>query len=227
MHASPKPGAAFAAIFSNNAEQAVATMTFHLPELPFAMDALAPYMSAETLEFHHGKHHKAYVDKLNELVVGTELAGKSLEEIIRAAAADPASRALFNNAGQHWNHSHFWQGMKKNGGGAIPGKLERGLIRDFGSVAAFQEEFKVACVAQFGSGWAWLVLDGDQLAIAKTGNADTPLVDGRSALLTCDVWEHSYYIDYKNQRPKYVEAFLDHLVDWERVDERYATALAA
>jgi superoxide dismutase, Fe-Mn family len=202
------------------------TLVFQLPELPYAMDALAPYMSAETLEFHHGKHHKAYVDKLNELTADGPYRGQDLETIIRSSAGNPAQRAVFNNAGQHWNHSHFWLGMTKNGGGAIPGNLERRLVADFGSVDRFKEDFKAACIAQFGSGWAWLVFDGEKLAIAKTGNADTPLTDGHAALLTCDVWEHSYYIDYRNLRPKYVDAFLSNLVNWEVVTERFEQAVA-
>ena len=194
---------------------------FELPELPYAKDALAPYMSAETLDFHHGRHHKAYVDKLNELVADGPYKGLGLEEIIRNSAANPADRVLFNQAGQHWNHSHFWLGMKKNGGGNIPGKLERQLVSDFGSVDRFKTDFKAACIAQFGSGWAWLVFDGEKLVISKTGNADTPITDGHAALLTCDVWEHSYYIDYRNLRPKYVDAFLEGLVSWEAVADRF------
>lgn len=190
------------------------------------MDALAPYMSAETLGFHHGKHHKAYLDKLNELLADSPYAGQDLETIIRASAGKPADRTLFNQAGQHWNHSHFWLGMKKNGGGAIPGNLEKQIIADFGSVEHFKQEFKQACIAQFGSGWAWLVFDGTKLAVTKTGNADTPLTEGHAALLTCDVWEHSYYIDYRNLRPRYVDAFLTGLVNWEAVTERFEQATA-
>jgi superoxide dismutase, Fe-Mn family len=197
---------------------------FKLPDLPYAMDALAPYMSAETLEYHHGKHHKAYVDKLNELTADGPFKDMALDELIRASAGEPASRTLYNQAGQHWNHSHFWRGMKKDGGGALPGKLEKQIRADFGSVDQFKDAFKAACLAQFGSGWAWLVFDGNRLAITKTGNADTPLTDGHAALLTCDVWEHSYYIDYRNLRPKYVDAFLANLVSWEKVAERFDLA---
>lgn len=143
-------------------------------------------MSAETLEFHHGKHHKAYVDKLNELTVDGSYKDMDLETIIRTSAAKPADRALFNQAGQHCNHSHFWLGMKRNGGGSIPGNLEKQIIVDFGSVETFKEEFKAACLAQFGSGWAWLVFDGGKLAITKTGNADTPLTEGHAALSTAE-----------------------------------------
>lgn len=192
----------------------------YLPDLPYAMDALAPFMSARTLEFHHGKHHNAYVTKLNELAQGSLYEGMELDALIRSAAADPNGTAIFNNAAQHWNHSHFWAGMKKGGGGPMPGRIERQIIADFGSVDAFEAVFKKACVEQFGSGWAWLVFDGTRLAVTKTGNADTPLTRGHHALLTCDVWEHAYYIDYQNLRPKYVEAFLEHLVDWDAVDAR-------
>jgi superoxide dismutase, Fe-Mn family len=198
---------------------------FQLPTLPYPVDALAPYMSAETLEFHHGKHHKAYVDKLNELTAEGPYRGMSLENIISASADRPEDRTLFNQAGQHWNHSHFWLGMKKDGGGAIPGTLERQIIADFGSVKQFESDFKAACIAQFGSGWAWLVFDGNKLVVTKTSNADTPLTQNHAALLTCDVWEHSYYIDYRNLRPKYVDAFLSNLVNWETVADRYEQAV--
>ncbi|MBI6630096.1 superoxide dismutase [Pontibaca salina] len=193
---------------------------FSLPELPYAMDALAPSMSAETLEFHFGKHHKAYVDKLNELISGTPLEGLPLEDVIRKSADDPALAQLFNQAGQHWNHTHFWMGMRPGGGGAMPGHLEKRLITDFGSIEAFRAEFAQACLTQFGSGWGWLVFDGDKLSVTKTPNAETPITEGHAALLTCDVWEHSYYIDHRNQRPKYVETFLNDLVDWQVVADR-------
>ncbi|GLT09148.1 superoxide dismutase [Sulfitobacter porphyrae] len=193
---------------------------FTLPELPYAMDALAPAMSAETLEFHYGKHHKAYVDKLNELIAGTPLQDAPLTDIIRQARSDADMGQIFNQAGQHWNHSHFWMGMRKNGGGAMPGHLERRLISDFGTVAAFRAEFTQACLTQFGAGWGWLVFDGNKLSVTRTGNAETPITQGHDALLTCDVWEHSYYIDYRNQRPKYVETFLEDLVDWQVVADR-------
>ena len=193
---------------------------FKLPELPYAMDALAPAMSAETLEFHYGKHHKAYVDKLNELTRGTALEGRDLEAIIRETAQDMDKTTLFNQAGQHWNHSHFWNGMKKDGGGKMPGHLERRLIADFGAIDAFLTEFTQACLTQFGSGWGWLVFDGDKLSVTKTPDAETPITRGHDALLTCDVWEHSYYIDHRNQRPKYVQTFLSDLVDWQVVADR-------
>lgn len=200
---------------------------FKLPELPYAPDALAPYMSAETLEYHHGKHHKAYVDKLNELTASGPFHGLALDEIIRKTASDPEQKVLFNQAGQHWNHSFFWLSMKAKGGGSIPASLEKQLVSDFGSLGNFKTEFKNACLAQFGSGWGWLMHDGQKLTITKTANADTPLAHGQTALLTCDVWEHAYYIDYRNMRPKYVEAFLTDLVDWEMVEQRYRTAISA
>lgn len=199
-------------------------MAFELPALPYAMDALAPYMSAETLEYHHGKHHNAYVVALNKLVEGTDLAGKSLDEVVKASFGKADKQVMFNNAGQHWNHILFWQWMKPNGGGAIPGALEKKLIEDFGSVAKFREDFIQAGVTQFGSGWAWLVLDNGKLSVMKTPNGENPLAHGKTALLGVDVWEHSYYIDYRNLRPKYLEAFIDNLVNWEKVAELYAQA---
>jgi len=185
-------------------------MAFSLPVLPYAQDALAPHISAETLEFHHGKHHNTYVTKLNDLIAGTELADKSLEEII--AAADGIT---FNQAAQVWNHTFYWSSMKPKGGGQPSGALASAIDRDFGSFDAFKEAFSNAAATQFGSGWAWLVEDGGKLAVSKTGNADTPLKHGQKPLLTIDVWEHAYYIDYRNARPKYIETFLNHLVNWD------------
>lgn len=198
---------------------------FALPDLPYPMDALAPAMSAETLEFHYGKHHKAYVDKLNELVAGTPLAEASVEDIIRQIAGDAGRQGLYNQAGQHYNHTHFWMGMKKGGGGGMPGRLERHIVKGFGSVDAFRAAFTQACITQFGAGWGWLVFDGEKLSVTKTGNADTPISRGHHALLTCDVWEHAYYIDHRNQRAKYVDVFLDDLVDWQRVADRLESAI--
>jgi superoxide dismutase, Fe-Mn family len=198
-------------------------MTLILPDLPYAMDALAPYMSAETLEFHHGKHHRAYVDKGNDLLAGTAFEGKPVDDIVR----DASEGALLNNVAQAWNHAFFWESMAPGGGGdALPGAVEAAVKDGFGSLEAFKGEFTAACVAQFGSGWGWLVRDpaSGRLEILKTGNADTPARHGKVALLTCDVWEHAYYIDYRNARPKYVEAFLGHLVDWERVAQRLEEA---
>lgn len=200
-------------------------MAFELPALPYAHDALAPVMSAETLEFHHDKHHNAYVVNGNKLLEGSGLEGKSLEEVVVASYGDAAKAGLFNNAAQHWNHIEFWKMMKKNGGGNIPGELEKKIVEDFGSVDAFKEAFVQAGVTQFGSGWCWLAMDkSGKLVVTKTPNAENPLVHGQTPLLGCDVWEHSYYIDYRNARPDYVKAFLDSLVNWEYVAERFSKA---
>lgn len=194
-------------------------MAFELPSLPYAPDALAPYMSAETLDFHHGKHHKAYVDKLNELTASGPFAGKSLEEVVVGSYGKPETQVLFNNAGQHWNHNHFWKWMKPSGGGSIPGELERRIVSDFGSVDKFKEDFKAAGVGQFGSGWAWLVMGADgKLKCTKTPNGSNPLATGEgTALLGCDVWEHSYYLDFRNRRPDYVQNWLDNLANYEAI----------
>ena len=189
-------------------------MAFTLPELPYATDALAPYLSAETFEYHHGKHHKAYVDNLNKMIEGTDDENKSLEEIIKAADAGPK----FNNAAQIWNHDFYWTSMKPGGGGAPTGAAADAINEAFGGYDAFRDEFKKAAVGQFGSGWAWLVLDGGKVAIMATANADLPLKHGKTALLTCDVWEHAYYVDYRNRRPDYVDTFLEHLVNWDQVN---------
>ncbi|HEY5528019.1 MAG TPA: superoxide dismutase [Thermoleophilia bacterium] len=193
-------------------------MAFTLPELPYAKDALAPHLSGETLEYHHDKHHNAYVNNLNGLIQGTDLESKSLEAIILATDG-----GVFNNAAQVWNHTFYWNCMKSGGGGAPHGALAEAIDRDFGSFETFKTEFTQAAVTQFGSGWAWLVAEGGKLKIVKTSNADLPLKHGQTALLTVDVWEHAYYIDYRNLRPKYVETFLASLVNWEFV----ATNLAA
>ncbi len=191
-------------------------MAFELPALPFAADALEPHMSARTFEFHHGKHHAAYVTNLNNLIKDTPLAAMSLDEVIKAASADlPAKQGIFNNAAQVWNHTFFWNSMKKGGGGKPSGKLAAMIESDLGGYDKFKEDFKAAGVGQFGSGWAWLVVEGGKLKIVKTANADTPLVHGQKALLTVDVWEHAYYLDYQNRRPDFIGAFLDHLVNWE------------
>jgi Fe-Mn family superoxide dismutase len=187
-------------------------MAFTLPELPYPKDALTPYLSAETLEYHHDKHHNAYVTNLNNLVEGTDLASKSLEEIIQTADG-----GVFNNAAQVWNHTFYWNCMKPGGGGLPSGDLAAAIDKAFGSYDAFKTEFSQAAVTQFGSGWAWLVDDGGTLKVTKTSNADLPLKHGQTALLTVDVWEHAYYIDYRNLRPKYVETFLAGLVDWDFV----------
>ena len=192
-------------------------MSFELPSLPYANDALAPYMSAETLDFHHGKHHQTYVTNLNNLLKDHELQSSSLEEIVVKASKDASMAGIFNNAGQHWNHILFWQCMKPNGGGSIPSELEGRLTSDFGSVEQFKEAFIQAGTTQFGSGWAWLAIDNGKLVVTKSPNASNPLVDGMKPILGCDVWEHSYYIDYRNKRPDYLKAFLDSLVNWEFV----------
>jgi len=192
-------------------------MSFELPSLPYANDALAPYMSAETLDFHHGKHHQTYVTNLNNLLKDNELQGASLEDIVVKSSKDSSMAGIFNNAGQHWNHILFWQCMKPNGGGSIPSELEARLNSDFGSVDQFKEAFIQAGTTQFGSGWAWLAIDNGKLVVTKSANASNPLVDGMKPILGCDVWEHSYYIDYRNKRPDYLKAFLDSLVNWEFV----------
>ena len=185
-------------------------MAFTLPELPYSKDALAPHISAETLEFHHGKHHKTYVDKLNELTAGKPEASKSLEDVIMSAEGP-----VFNNAAQIWNHTFYWSSMKPAGGGQPSGDLAAAITRDFGSFDKFKEEFTQAGITQFGSGWAWLVLEGGKLKVTKTPNADLPMKHGQKALLTMDVWEHAYYIDYRNARPKYIETFLTSLATWD------------
>ncbi|MBV1702164.1 MAG: superoxide dismutase [Hyphomicrobiales bacterium] len=197
-------------------------MTFTLPALPYAYDALGPYMSKETLEFHHDKHHQAYVTNGNNLLKGTEFEGKSLEEIVTGSFGKNAG--LFNNAGQHYNHLHFWHWMKPNGGGAIPGALEKAIIADLGSVDQMKTDFMQAGVTQFGSGWAWLAVKAGKIVVMKTANGESPLVHGATPILGCDVWEHSYYIDYRNRRPDYMKAFVDSLVNWEYVAELYAKA---
>ncbi len=193
-------------------------MTFKLPELPYPLNALEPYISKETLEYHHGKHHKAYVDKLNELVPNTEFANSSLEDIICKAPAGP----IFNNAAQVWNHTFYWHCMKPKGGGKPSGKLAEAIDKTFGSFDKFQEQLTEAGKTQFGSGWAWLVKTHDgKLEIVKTGNAGNPLTDKKTPLLTCDVWEHAYYIDTRNDRAKYISNFW-HIVNWDFVAKNFA-----
>jgi Fe-Mn family superoxide dismutase len=193
-------------------------MAFTLPPLPYAKDALAPHLSAETLDFHHGKHHNTYVVNLNKLVDEGKVDGsKSLEQII-ASSDGPA----FNNAAQVWNHTFFWNCMKPKGGGEPTGAVAAAIAKDFGSYAKFKEDFTAAALGQFGSGWAWLVSEGGKLKITKTSNADLPSKHGQKALLTIDVWEHAYYIDYRNARAKWVEIFLAHLVNWDFVNANLA-----
>ena len=195
-----------------------------LPDLPYAKDALLPHISVETLEFHHDKHHNAYVVKLNELIAGTALEGQDLEAIISATANDASKLGIFNQAAQIWNHTFYWNCMTPNGGGVPTGAVADKIIAAFGSYEKFAEEFTNAALTQFGSGWAWLVADeiNGNVSIMKTANADLPMAHGKVALLTCDVWEHAYYIDFRNLRPKYVKTFLDSLVNWEYVNAKLA-----
>ena len=197
-------------------------MSFTLPDLPYPHDALQPYMSRETLEFHHDKHHAAYVNTGNNLLKGSEFEGKSVEEVVKCSYGK--NQALFNNAGQHYNHIHFWQWMKPNGGGSIPGALERKINEDLGGFDKFQEDFIQAGVTQFGSGWAWLAVQNGKLVIMKTPNGENPLVHNASPILGVDVWEHSYYIDYRNRRPDYLKAFVENLVNWEHIERMFNEA---
>lgn len=191
-------------------------MKHELPALPYEMDALAPHISSETLEYHYGKHHKAYVDNLNKLIPGTEFESASLEDIIMKS-----SGGVFNNAAQIWNHTFYWHCLAPNGGGEPSGALAEAIDAAFGSFAQFKEEFSKTAITTFGSGWAWLVKKADgSLALVSTPNAGTPMTDGHTALLTCDVWEHAYYIDYRNARPSYVEHFWN-LVNWDFVAENF------
>jgi Fe-Mn family superoxide dismutase len=180
-----------------------------LPELPYAKDALAPHISKETLEYHYGKHHATYVANLNKLIPGTEFEKLGLDDIVKRA-----SGGIFNNAAQVWNHNFYWNSLRPNGGGTPPAALRAQIEKDFGSVDNLKKELLGAATSQFGSGWAWLVTEGGKLGVAKTGNADLPLARGQKALLTIDVWEHAYYLDYQNRRPDYVSIFYEKLVNW-------------
>lgn len=195
-------------------------MAFTLPDLPYAKDALTPHLSAETLEYHHGKHHATYVTTLNKLIEGTQNEGKSLEDIITSAPEGP----LFNNSAQVWNHTFYWSCIKPGGGGEPRGELASALDQAFGSFDKFKEEFTQAGITQFGSGWAWLVLEGGKLKVTKTPNADLPMKHGQTAILTMDVWEHAYYIDFRNRRPDYIATFLGNLVNWDFVADNFAKA---
>jgi Fe-Mn family superoxide dismutase len=198
-------------------------MTFQLPDLPYSHDALQPFMSKETLEFHHEKHHQAYVTNGNKLLEGSGLEGKSLEEIVKGSFGKNAG--LFNNAGQHYNHIHFWKWMKKGGGGKkLPGPVQAAIDSDLGGYDKFRADFVQAGLTQFGSGWAWVSVKNGKLEISKTPNGENPLVHGGAPILGVDVWEHSYYIDYRNLRQKYLEAFVDSLIDWDHVAEMLAAA---
>lgn len=193
-------------------------MPFTLPDLPYAYDALAPHISKETLTFHHTKHHQTYVNQLNNLIAESPASHLSLEEVISWAHTN-ANPGVFNNAAQTWNHTFYWHCMTPNGGGAPTGEIADRIKADFGSYDNFKAEFTHATLTQFGSGWAWLVADAGTLRITKTGNADLPMVHGHKAILTCDVWEHAYYLDFQNRRIDYVNTFLDHLVNWDFANE--------
>ncbi len=190
-------------------------MKTYLGELPYAQAALEPYITSKTMSFHYGKHHQAYVDNLNKLVANTPLADQSLEKIISDTAGAADKAAVFNNAAQVWNHTFFWQSMKAGGGVEPTGKLMERIKKSFGSYAEFKSAFVAAGLAQFGSGWVWLVQEGETVKIIKTANADTPVAHGQTALLTCDVWEHAYYLDYQNRRKDFLETFLEHLANWD------------
>jgi Fe-Mn family superoxide dismutase len=198
-------------------------MSFTLPELPYAYDALQPYSSKETLEYHHDKHHAAYVTNANNLIKDSGLEGKSLEEVVKDSFGKNAP--LFNNAAQHYNHLHFWNWLKPNGGGAIPGTVEKAIIDGLGSVEKAKADFIQAGVSQFGSGWAWLAVKDGKVIVSKTANGENPLIQGAIPILGVDVWEHSYYIDYRNRRPDYLKAFVDNLINWEYVEQLYLKAI--
>lgn len=198
-------------------------MAIELPALPYEATDLEPYISATTLGFHHGKHHQTYVTNTNNLIKGTDLENASLEAIINASTNNPEKVGLFNNSAQVWNHTFYWNGMKKGGGGAPNGAIAAKITEDFGSFDAFAEAFKNAGLTQFGSGWAWLVLDAGKLKVTKTANGDTPMAHGQKALLTVDVWEHAYYLDYQNKRADYIDIFLKHLVNWDFVNANLAS----
>jgi superoxide dismutase, Fe-Mn family len=200
-------------------------MAFTLPDLPYARSALAPHISEETLNFHYGKHHQAYVTNLNGLVKDTPLEKASLEEVIKDSAGDKAKAGIFNNSAQVWNHTFYWHSMSPDGGGKPKGKIAELIERDLGGYDNFVKEFKAAGATQFGSGWAWLSLKGGKLVISKTPNAETPLTEaGTTPLLTMDVWEHAYYLDYQNRRPDYIDTFLNSLVNWDFANQNLADA---
>ncbi len=198
-------------------------MAFELPPLPYDYDALTPYIGSDTLKFHHDKHHATYVNTLNNLTKDTELANKPLEEVIKETHNDSSKVTVFNNAAQVWNHTFYWNCMKKNGG-SPSGELAEKINASFGSLDKFKEEFKNAGATQFGSGYAWLVLDNGELKMLKTLNAENPMVKNQTPLLTADVWEHAYYLDYQNRRPDYLQTFLDNLINWDFVAQNYAAA---
>ena len=190
-------------------------MIFELPKLDYQKNALAPIMSEETLDLHHGKHHQTYVTNLNKFIKDTELSNATLEEIIKKTSKDASKSGIFNNASQHWNHNLFWKCMKSNGGGHMPSQLEKRITSDFGSINKFKEDFIQAGISQFGSGWVWLSIKNGKLIVTKTANAINPLIDNIKPILGCDLWEHSYYVDYRNRRPDYLKVFVDKLINWE------------
>ena len=195
-------------------------MTFELPKLDYDKNALAPIMSEETLDLHHGKHHQTYITNLNNFIKDTDMAGMSLEEIVHNSSKDKSKAGIFNNASQHWNHELFWKCMKPNGGGSMPKKLEDRIKSDLGSVEEFKKQFIQAGITQFGSGWCWLSISNGKLVVSKTPNAENPLIHNMKPILGCYVWEHSYYVDYRNRRPEYLENFFEKLVNWEFVESQ-------
>ncbi|MBD2104641.1 superoxide dismutase [Leptolyngbya sp. FACHB-261] len=199
-------------------------MTYELPPLPYDYKALEPYISSGTLEFHHDKHHAAYVTNYNKLVQDAGLAEHPIEEVIKVSFKDPSKAGIFNNGAQAWNHTFYWSSMKPGGGGTPTGPLADKINADFGSFDKFKEEFKAAGATQFGSGWAWLVLDNGTLKVTKTLNAENPIAQGQTPLLTMDVWEHAYYLDYQNKRPDYIATFLDNLINWEFATANFTAA---
>ena len=195
-------------------------MSFELPKLDYAKNALAPIMSEETLDLHHGKHHQTYITNLNNFIKDTDMAGMTLEEIVHNSSKDKSKAGIFNNASQHWNHELFWKCMKPNGGGSMPKKLEDRIKSDLGSVEEFKKQFIQAGITQFGSGWCWLSINNGKLVVSKTPNAENPLIHNMKPILGCDVWEHSYYVDYRNRRPEYLENFFEKLINWEFVESQ-------
>jgi superoxide dismutase, Fe-Mn family len=193
-------------------------MSFELPKLDYAKNALAPIMSEETLDLHHGKHHQTYITNLNNFIKDTDMSKMTLEEIIIDSSKDKSKAGIFNNASQHWNHLLFWKCMKPSGGGTMPTKLKEKIVSDFGSVQEFKKQFIQAGVTQFGSGWSWLSIDNGKLVVSKTPNAENTLIHNMKPILGCDLWEHSYYVDYKNKRPEYLENFFEKLINWEFVE---------
>ena len=195
-------------------------MTFELPKLDYSISALAPIMSEETLDLHYGKHHQTYITNLNNFIKDTDMSKMSLEEIIVSSSKDKSKAGIFNNASQHWNHIMFWKCMKPNGGGIMPEKLKKRIETDFGSTDEFKKQFIQAGITQFGSGWCWLSINNGKLVVSKTPNAENTLIQNMKPILGCDVWEHSYYVDYKNRRPEYLENFYEKLINWEFVESQ-------